>query len=173
MNPTHAAAILFGGTGLVVAWFAVPPAQTSGSHAEPTTSERPRTESSVTADLKVETSRLRSRVETQTALGPPPRNPFRFEEPRPPRVVRPSSPAVELPPAPVRPPVPTLSLVGIAENATPDGPARTAVVSGMGQLFLLKEGEQFGGMFRVLRIGAESVEILNTRDNLPVRIALK
>lgn len=173
MNPTQAAAILFGGAGLVVAWFAVPPGHAPGSVTDPTMAERQRTEL-VAASLRVETDRLRTVVDSETAPTPPSRNPFRFEVPRPARVTRlVPLPAIELPPAPVRPPVPVLSLVGIAENATPEGPSRTAVVSGMGQLFLVKEGEQFGGMFRVLRVGTESLELLNTRDNVTIRMALK
>ena len=45
------------------------------------------------------------------------------------------------PATPPTPPPPPLKLVGIAEDAGADGPVRTAIISGDGQLFLVKEGD--------------------------------
>jgi hypothetical protein len=171
LNPTQAAAVLFGGAGLVVAWFAVPPAQGPSPGAVVPSD---RVQADAAATLTVETARLRTFIDSRSVPQAVSRNVFRFDEPRarsappPPRIEVADQPLV-----PNEPPAPMVSLIGIAEDATSSGPVRTAVISGLGQLFLVKDGEEFGGMFRVLRIGAESVELLNTRDNLPARIALK
>src|SRR5207244_1575600 len=64
------------------------------------------------------------------------------------------------PPPPVRRPAPpVLKLSGIAEDETPSGPVRTAILSGLGQLFLVKEGENVTARFRVVKISADVVEL--------------
>jgi len=69
-------------------------------------------------------------------------------------------------------PRPTLKLVGIAEDAGPDGAVRTAIVSNAGALIFVKEGEMVS-RFRVTRIAADVVEFTNPDDNTMLRLALK
>jgi hypothetical protein len=69
-------------------------------------------------------------------------------------------------------PKPSLKLVGIAEDAGPDGPARTAIVSDAGTLVFAKEGEAVSH-YRVTRIAADVVEFTNVDDNTILRLALK
>jgi hypothetical protein len=66
----------------------------------------------------------------------------------------------------------TLKLVGIAEDAGPEGPVRTAIVSNAGALVFVKEGEALS-RFRVTRIAADVVEFTNVDDNTVLRLALK
>ena len=76
----------------------------------------------------------------------------------------PAAPAlVEAPPLP--PPLPPLKLVGVAEDPGADGPARTAIVVGDGQLYTVKEGENVTARYRVTRISADVVELLDLNDN--------
>jgi hypothetical protein len=72
--------------------------------------------------------------------------------------------------------LPPLTLAGLAEDAGPNGPVRTAVVSGDGQVFLVKEGEAFsvrGITYRVATISANSVEVVDVSDGQPRTLFLK
>ena len=65
-------------------------------------------------------------------------------------------------------------MIGLAEDAGADGQVvRTAILSGFGELFLVKEGELVKDRFRVGKISAEVVELLDVNDNAPLRLALK
>jgi hypothetical protein len=88
---------------------------------------------------------------------------------------KPAAPAVA--PSTTTPPVdpapkPTMKLLGIAEDAGPDGPVRTAIVSDGGVLMFVKEGDAVS-RFRVARIAADVVEFANADDNTILRLALK
>jgi hypothetical protein len=67
---------------------------------------------------------------------------------------------------------PTLKLLGIAEDAGPDGPTRTAIVSDSGAMVFVKEGDAVSHL-RVTRIAADIVEFTNVDDNTILRLALK
>ena len=75
--------------------------------------------------------------------------------------------------APLPPP---LILAGLAEDAGPNGPVRTAIISGAGQVFLVKEGEAFslrGITYRVARVSENSVELVEASDGTPRTLSLK
>lgn len=67
---------------------------------------------------------------------------------------------------------PALTLIGIAEDEAADGPVRTAVVSGLNDLFLVKTGDRIGEHLRVEAIGAGSVELLDTATDARVTLVL-
>jgi hypothetical protein len=88
-----------------------------------------------------------------------------------PLVVRPAS--SEATAAPVPPP-PALKLIGIAEDVTPEGrPVRTAIISGPGQLFLVKEGDPVTARYVVAQISPDVVELTDAADHSARRLALK
>jgi hypothetical protein len=90
----------------------------------------------------------------------------RRSEPTPP----PPPPAVqEIPHATASP----LRLVGIAEDSGDTGAMRTAIISGFGDLFLVKEGEAVTLRYRVARISSDAVELIDLDDNTPLRLALR
>jgi hypothetical protein len=69
---------------------------------------------------------------------------------------------------------PALHLVGVAETRTPDGKiTRTAIVSGLRQLFLVKEGEAVAGRFKVGRIGAQAIDLVDLIDGSSTTITLR
>lgn len=68
---------------------------------------------------------------------------------------------------------PPLVLAGVAEDVTPEGPRRTAIISGLGQLFLVQEGETLARRYRVVRIGSTAVHLVDLTDQTPVVISLK
>ncbi len=67
------------------------------------------------------------------------------------------------------PPPPPLSLIGFAA----EGATRTAIVSGFGDLFLVREGDQIGAQYRVARIDADGVVVTNTSDETTFTIRLQ
>jgi hypothetical protein len=69
---------------------------------------------------------------------------------------------------------PSLKLAGIAEDPGPDGTTqRTAIISGEGQLFMVKEGENVTPRYRVVKVSADVVELLDLSTNTPRRLALR
>lgn len=107
----------------------------------------------------------------------PDRNIFTFTRPAPK-----AAPAPALPPAAgllapggdrLQPPLVLFKLIGVAEDAGPDGTTRTAIISGQGQLYLVKEGETVAWIYRVGRMSAEAVELLDTTGGPPLRLFLK
>jgi hypothetical protein len=68
---------------------------------------------------------------------------------------------------------PAFALVGMAEDAGPDGPIRTAIISGGGHLFLVKEGEAVTSRYRVAKISPEVVELGDVSDGTALRLVLR
>jgi hypothetical protein len=128
------------------------------------------------AELADEIARLRERLRPTTSPSQPGRNLFTFRAPRPraaaPDIPAPAPAAVSEAPAP-RPALPQLKLAGIAEDAGPDGPIRTAIISGDGQLFMAKEGDPVTLRYRVAKISADVVELTDLTDNSVRRLALR
>ena len=171
MNLKRAATIVVAG-GAFAAWLAA--AATSGNReiASPLVLETPAVDAHGTA-LAAEVARLHERLRPD-AVPEHTRNLFAFaiQRPRPAPVVAPPAPALtEAPRPPIVPP--PLKLVGVAEDAGPNGPERTAIISGLGQLFLVKEGENVTSRYRVAKISADVVELAEPGDGTTLRLALK
>ena len=129
------------------------------------------------AALAAEISRLHERLRPDAAPRERTRNLFAFRSaPRPAPVgtaVAGSVPTRRA--ATVPAPLPSLTLAGLAEDAGPNGPVRTAVVSGDGQVFLVKEGEtlqRFGASPTGWRVSPRTVVELRRRRRRPVAHAV-
>lgn len=124
--------------------------------------------------LASEVARLHERLRPVETPRQPSRNLFSFasSRPRPAAPVQAPKPALREAPAP-RPAPPALKLSGIAEDTTPEGPVRTAIISGLGQLFFAKEGGNITDRYRVVRISTDVVEITDLADGTTLRLALK
>src|ERR1044071_4322089 len=108
------------------------------------------------AELSKEISRLHERLRPTSTPRQPGRNLFAFRAAasRPEPEARPAAAAiVDMPVA--RPSEPVLKLSGIAADEGADGVVRTAIISGDGQLFMVKEGENVTARYRVARIADE------------------
>ncbi len=126
------------------------------------------------AELAAEIARLQERLRPTTAPSSG-RNLFRFGAPgRGATVAVPPLPEDAAAPvlAPSRVP-PRLALVGLAEDATDDGPVRTAIVSGFGEIFLVKAGERVNSRYRVVSVAPDGVEIVDEIDGSTLRLSLK
>jgi len=106
-------------------------------------------------ELAAEVARLRARLRPADQPQEPARNLFQFSA----RASRSSAAAQPLPPeqtaVAAAPPPPPLALIGFAA----DGAARTAIISGFGDLFLAREGDSITSQYRVIRIDADGVEL--------------
>src|SRR6266545_4755158 len=55
---------------------------------------------------------------------------------------------------------PSLTLMGIAEETSPQGVRRTAVIGGEGDtLYMVLEGQAVGDRYKVTKIGADAIEL--------------
>ena len=172
MNPKRTATIVVVG-GALLAWLAG--AATSNRAIEPApVISIPAIDNSGVA-LEKEIARLHERLRPTATPTQSNRNLFSFRSAPVRAVPAPSAPTapalVEAPPLP--PPLPPLKLVGVAEDPGADGPVRTAIVVGDGQLFTVKEGENVTARYRVTRISADVVELLDLNDNSLRRLALR
>jgi hypothetical protein len=168
MTRTRAAARIAGG-GLLVAWLV------AAGVPSPSVRVAPAPVLTASADgfspIKIQTQKLRSRIESPSVLRPSSRNPFKFAARRAVTSVHPPALSTAAP-APAAVP-PSLTLAGIAELETSAGTVRTAVISGLAQLFLVKEGEPVTSRYRVSRIGADAVELHDGVTGATIRLGLR
>jgi hypothetical protein len=116
------------------------------------------------SDIQELAEKLHRRLRADTNYRTPGRDPFRFESrpARPPVVSRAPSAPVDLPPPP--PVLPPLTLSGIATDMVGGAPERSAVLSAPAGVFIVREGESVAGLYKVVSIGDESVELEATAD---------
>ena len=135
---------------------------------------------SIAAEVRSQAARLHARMAQAPTPDPNPRNPFSFG--LAPRAARSASRdimvnaavALEPPPAVLPPPVPALTLMGIAEETTAAGPRRTAVIGGEGDtIYMVTEGEPVGSRYKVTKIGADAVELEDLVTHGYRRIAMR
>ncbi len=107
---------------------------------------------------------LRVHLKSDAVLGTPGRDPFRFQTrvQQTPAFVPPTA-SVPPPPLPL-PALPMLSLSGIATDVVDGTPQRTAVVSLPNGVMIVREGESVAGLYTVVAIGEDSIELQSTGD---------
>ncbi len=71
------------------------------------------------------------------------------------------------------PPPPEWRLVGIADDPSPKSDARTAIISGAHDVFLVKEGGRLAGKFEVTRIQSETVDLRDLTNGSILTLSLK
>ena len=126
-------------------------------------------------EVQSQAARLRELLAQAPAPGVNPRNPFSFNVAR--RTVPPSASVSEAPaaaPAVFTPEVPALALIGVAEETSPEGPRRTAIIGADGgALYMVTEGETIADRYRVRKIGADAIELEDLLTKGFRRLALR
>ena len=171
MNLKRTATIVVGGAA-VGAWLA---GAATSNHRIPDTTIAPTPAIDLRGEaLATEIARLQERLRPASQPRQPGRNLFAFRARRA-QPVQPmlASPAVMAPALPAAAALPSLKLAGIAEDEGPQGPVRTAIISGEGQLYLVKEGDEVTPRYRVGKIAADVVELVDVGDNTVRRLALR
>ena len=134
---------------------------------------------SLASEVSAQAARLQARMAHAPVPEGNPRNPFAFGAA--PRASRPipndaamiRATAVDEA-APVAPPLPALTLMGIAEETTVAGPRRTAVIGGDGDtIYMVTEGQEVGSRYKVTKIGADAVELEDVLTKGYRRIAMR
>ena len=119
------------------------------------------------SDIVELADRLQRRQRATAKYQTPGRDPFRFQSrpvPQPAVIAAPPAfvPAPALPPAPV---LPLLTLSGIAADMVGGQPKRSAVLSSPAGVLIVAEGESVAGLYTVVSIGDDSVELESTADS--------
>ncbi len=155
--------------GAVAVWMAA--AATSDQHPiAPSPDPTARAVEASGEALASEIARLRERLRP-SVVPLQTRDVFRYVAS--PSSVPPSSPRPDAPPAHEAPEAPPLRLIGIAEDGVDGGIVRTAIVSGYGQVFLVKDGEALTDRFRVSTVRADAVELVDATDQTTLRLAIQ
>lgn len=167
-----------GGAAVLVTWFVA----AAGQDAPPTPSPspvsqpRPLSEAERAArDIQSQAGRLRARLGAAPVPADAGRNPFLFAQrvlPAPRRTASATMAAPELP-LDLQPEPAPFTLSGIATDDGPDGPARTAVLSGLGDVFLAKAGDTIASRYEVVAVGADAVELRDLASGRSIRIGLQ
>ncbi|MCC7417844.1 MAG: hypothetical protein IT176_11965 [Acidobacteria bacterium] len=157
--------------GALAAWLAA--AGTSPLRVPPAPVRKARVEKSG-AELATEIARLHERLRPAASPRSDGRNLFRFGASP---AAAAASPAIDPSrvvheAAALPPPPPPFTLAGIAEDAGPDGPIRTAIISTPRELFLARVGETIAGRYRVAAISADVVELVGAGTGETIRLAL-
>ena len=153
------------------------PSQDSETGAPPPVRPAPVAPDAIAADVQSQAARLHSRMADAPLPAAHVRNPFAFGERPMARRAASRAGGVDAPVAPeavVTPSEPALLLMGIAEDTTPSGPHRTAIIGGEGDaIFMVTEGESFAGRYKVAKIGADAIELEDQTTKGYRRLALR
>jgi hypothetical protein len=146
-------------------------ARASTSVVAPPTTPVPVQSTNATPAVMPEVDRLHERLSAPIELAAPSRNLFTFRETAP--VLRTPVARVETPTRPPAPLPPALALIGFAEEAGPDGPVRTAIISSPGGLHFARVGDTIVGDYRLAAIGDDSIDVSGPANAATVQLRLK
>ena len=126
----------------------------------------PRSARQAAAETEIEAlaKSLHVDLKSNAVFRTPGRDPFRFETKaqKPPAFVPPPAVVQNLPPP--APLLPVLSLSGIATDVVDGKSQRSAVVSLPAGVLIVREGESVAGLYTVVAIGEDSIELESTGD---------
>jgi hypothetical protein len=134
---------------------------------------------SLAGEVRSQAAKLHARMADAPVPDTNRRNPFSFAPPaRAARAVigdglvhAATVPDAALAPAP---PLPALTLMGVAEETLPAGVRRTAVIGGEGDaIYMVVEGQAVGDRYKVTRIGVDAVELEDLVTHGYRRIAMR
>jgi hypothetical protein len=164
-------ALTSGGAVLVTALAAfVAPVERS-REGPPTVVPQAVDRSGTVVDLGAQADRLKTKLAEVNAFQHPARNAFRFGLP-PRRVAESSAPLVSNVPAVVTPARPPYSLAGMATSVADGVTERTAILSSLQGVSLVKEGDVLDAGFRVMSIGDDAVTLESTIDGTQTTLHL-
>ena len=164
---------MIGVAGVVIAVWISAAATSNMRTVAPVVPTKPNVVDKSGAALAVEVKRLHERLRPTDAPVHS-RDLFRYagrtSVPAPTVPAAPAAPAAQQPLLPI---VAPLKLEGLAEDRGDQGPVRTAIISGFGDIFLVKEGDSVTSRYRVAKISPDAVELTDLNDNTPLRLALR
>jgi hypothetical protein len=160
------------GGAVVFAALAATVAPTPRNQTLPAATPQPVDASGAVVDLGAQADRLRAKLADVTAYRQPARDAFRFGA-TPRRVVEATPPAaIEAPPAVVAAPRPPYALAGMAITMEDGVAQRTAILSSLQGVSLVKEGDVLEPGYRVASIGDDAVILESTNDGMQTTLRL-
>ena len=169
------AAVYIGGGALLVAWLSAAnsPHRLDDVRSDPATTQAPPKEDLASA-ISAQASRLRERLAQAPAPASGRRNPFSFAPP-PVRATAPAARTTAAAEPSITQPIPVpLTLMGVAEEPSPEGAHRTAIIGGPGEaIYMVIEGQAFADRYRVKTIGVDAIELEDLLTGGYRRLALK
>lgn len=178
MTGNRRIAAYLGGGCLLAAWLASAASTSRQAAVEPPPQSAPATSNTeaLAEGVQAQAARLRERIAGAPAPSTPARNPFVFAARELAPAPRPAARRLEPVPAPdaTVPAEPEFALVGVAEQQSPNGIARTAMITGDGdELFMLTEGQVLAGRYRVTVVGSDVVQLESLTTGAIRRLALR
>ena len=144
-----------------------PPEQAPGAPAAvPQAVDR----SGAVVDLGVQADRLKARLAEVTAYREPSRNVFQFGAPR--RLAEPPAAVMNDASAVIPPSRPQYGLAGMATTVEDGIAQRTAILSSLQGVTLVKEGDMLDAGYRVMSIGEDMVILESTSDGRQTTLRL-
>jgi hypothetical protein len=151
--------------GAFVATYLVsaPKTELAQSPAAAATARSPRP-SAAASEIEALADSLHVGLHSDAVFRPPARDPFHFQTrvQRPPAFVPPPAVVANVPPP--APPLPVLSLSGIATDVVNGKPQRSAVISLPAGVLIVREGESVAGLYTVVDISENTIELQATAD---------
>ena len=165
-------ALTSGGGAVVVTYLATLMAPVDRAPIVPAAVPQAVDRSGAVVDLGAQADRLKLRLAEVSAYRSPARDAFRFAEPPrrvdvAPATVTSAPPAVET--APARPPY---GLSGMAITIENGASQRTAILSSLQGVALVKEGDELDASYRVVTITDETVTLESMRDGAQTTLRL-
>jgi hypothetical protein len=142
----------------------VAPSQRSRETTTPTPLPQAVDRSGAVVDLGAQADRLKTKLSEVNAYKHPGRDAFRFGPP-PRRIVEAPEPVASLaPPAAVAPSRPPYGLAGMATSVEDGVAKRTAILSSLQGVSLVKEGDVLDTGYRVMSISDDAVTLESTSE---------
>ncbi|HEU4693511.1 MAG TPA: hypothetical protein VFS23_34345 [Vicinamibacterales bacterium] len=154
---TSGGAVIFAAVAAIVA-------PTPRTQSAPVATPQAIDSSGAVVDLGAQAERLRAKLAEVSTYRQPSRDAFRFGAASR-RVVESAPPAVtELPPAVITPSRPPYALAGMATTMVDGVAQRTAILSSLQGVSLVKEGDLLDAGYRVTSIADDAVTLESTSD---------
>jgi hypothetical protein len=160
------------GATVLAGWLAAQPPSSAPTGAPVDGAARAIEEDAAQTNIEQEAARLGTRVRQEIDFQRPARNPFRFTARTAGAVSAAPAPEPREPVATV-PVAPPFRLSGIAEDQIGERTERRAILSSLGDVLIVSEGDQLPGQFRVGRIDEAAVELINVADGSVTRLTLR
>ena len=174
MSPLRIATLV-GAGALVAAWLTAATTtrqvERGGLPPQPQPIRSAEKSSPLALDLAAEVDRLRQRLDEAPVPRENVRSPFKFGM-TPPSVPTAQAAVSTPPPAVSASSKLAVTLVGIAENRTAEGPDRIAILSSMGEVVLVRTGDLVGGRLIVDEVLPDAVDLSDPKTSTVYRLRL-
>ena len=138
----------------------------------PAVVSQPADRSGAIVDLGAQADRLKARLADVTDYHQPSRDAFRFAPPPRPAIAPPVPSLSQAPPAVIAPTRPPYGLAGMSTSVEDGVTKRTAILSSLQGVLLVKEGDVLDTGYRVTSVSDDAVTLESTSDGKQTTLRL-